>query len=198
MWLAVLMLFFSVSFAQQGASKAAKKANSDDEFNLLLDNSRPGKNHAELGKLSGTWNFQYPERSFVKGTLVRKSLYDGRFYTVEITGGKLQLPIADGKMKEDNFRSMQLEGFDNPKGQFFTTSINNHIGSDIEVQVGSYDAGKKEFTYTWTSELIRGIKTQNKRVLRIIDADHYKEEYYEQKAGKYVKSRELDYTKLNN
>jgi len=42
-------------------------------------------------------------------------------------------------MKEEPYQSMQLEGYDNPRKEFITTSVNNHIGSDVQYQVGRYD-----------------------------------------------------------
>ena len=84
--------------------------NNNDFMTQLLNFSRPGSNHAILGNLSGKWNFQDRKLSFVKGTIVRRAVYDGRFYIVETIGGKLQVPIADGKMKEDNYQEMRIEG----------------------------------------------------------------------------------------
>lgn len=170
----------------------------DSTFQQLLDYSRPGKNHALIGKLAGTWNFQDAKLSFVKGTLTRTPIYDGRFYRVDILGGKLQVPVADGKMKEENYQGMQMEGFDNGTMKFTTTSINNHIGSDIEVQTGTYDSTTKSFTYESETELIAGKKTHNRRILKMIDNNHYSEDYYEDQNGTMVKVRTLNYTKLNN
>jgi hypothetical protein len=99
------------------------------------------------------------------------------------------------KMKEDLYRSRELEGYDNTRMKFYTTSINNHIGSDIQMQIGRYDAAKKEFTYEWESELIKGQPKKNRRIVKILDSSHYIETYYEQQSGQYVKVRELDYTK---
>jgi hypothetical protein len=167
----------------------------DSTFQHMLDFSRPGNNHALLGNLSGKWAFQDEKLAFVKGTLIRMPIYNGRFYTVQITGGKLQVPVADGKMKEENYQEMQIEGYDNGQMKFVTTSINNHIGSDIELQMGIYDSTAKTFTYDWSSELIKGKKTQNRRILKITDNNHYSEEYYEIQNGALVKVRELDYTR---
>lgn len=182
----------------QNPSKATAPGNAkngNDAMSKMLDYSRPGSNHAILNQLAGTWSFQDAKLSFVKGTLIRKPIYNSRFYRVEITGGKLQVPVAEGQMKEENYQSMQIEGYDNPKMKFVTTSINNHIGSDIQLQTGTYDTAKKEFTYEWDSELIKGEVKKNRRVLKIVDKDHYIEEYYELKDGSYVKVRELDYTR---
>ena len=184
--------FFLVCFALIATSTFAQ----DSAFQKMLDFSRPGSNHALLESLAGTWNFQDAKLSFVKGILIRKPIYNGRFYTIEITGGKLQVPVADGKMKEENYHGMQIEGYDNGRMRFVTTSINNHVGSDIEMQMGTYDSTTKSFTYEWTSELIPQMKKQNRRVLKIIDNNHYTEKYYEYQNGAAVKVRELDYTRV--
>lgn len=194
--LILLILMPAFLMAQSKPADASKKEN--DVMTQLLDFSRPGENHAVLGLLSGTWAFQDAKLSFVKGTLVRKPIYNGRFYSVEITGGKLKVPVANGQMKEELYQGMQIEGYDNPAKKYVVVSVNNHIGSDIQEQAGIYDAAKKEFTYTWQDELLPGEKVENKRILKIIDKSHYIEEYYELQDGKDVKVRELDYTRTGD
>lgn len=191
---ACLSLFFVIGLTDGAMAQAPKQL---DTLAQLLDYSRPGTAHARLEKLAGTWSFQDAKLAFVKGTLVRKSIYNGRFYRVEMTGGKLPVPVAGGKMKDEFYQSMQIEGFDNPKKKYFTTCINNHIGSDIQMQTGIFDNAKQAFTYEWDDELIPGQIQKNRRVLTITDANHYKEEFYEMHDGAYVKARELDYTKLS-
>jgi hypothetical protein len=197
-----LILMFTVliqcipNLASAQESKT-KDSTEKDLMKQLLDFSRPGNNHNILNKLTGTWNFKDPRLAFVKGTLIRKAIYNGRFYTVEVTGGKLPVPVADGKMKEEQYQSMQIEGYDNPKMKFVTTSINNHIGSDIQVQTGTYDLLTHTFTFDWEDELVPGMKNKNKRILKIIDDSHYIEEFYEQQNGKDVKVRELDYERIS-
>ncbi|QEM02591.1 DUF1579 domain-containing protein [Mucilaginibacter rubeus] len=166
-----------------------------DTMDKLLDYSRPGQAHAALGKLAGTWSFQDARLAFVKGTLVRKPIYNGRFYSVEMTGGKLPVPVADGQMKEEFYQSIQIEGFDNPKMKYVTTSINNHIGSDIQMQSGNFDSAKQVFTYEWDDELIPGQIQKNRRILTINDASHYTEVFYELRNNEFVKVRELDFTR---
>jgi hypothetical protein len=189
------ILMHAHSYGQTTTSTPAS-ANKVDTMAQLLDLSRPGDHHLLLGAISGNWKFQDAKLAFVKGTLTRKPIYDGRFYLVEITGGRLPLPVADGKMKEDNYQCMQTEGYDNGRMAFVTSSINNHIGSDIQLQTGNYDPASKTFTYTWESELLRGQKLKNKRTLNITDADHYVEEYFEERNGKEKKVREIGYTRV--
>lgn len=178
-----VLFFFSFATAQ----------NSDME--KMLDYSRPGTAHALLGQLSGSWIFQDAKLAFVKGILVRKAIFNGRFYSVEITGGKLQIPIAGGQMKEDNYQCLQTEGFDNIRNKFYTASVNNHIGSDIQYQSGSCDSAKKRLIYEWESEIMPGRKIVNRRIISITDSNHYIEEYFELQGRKMLKVRELDYTR---
>lgn len=180
---------------KSAAGKTDSVVDKKAAFNKMLALSGPGKEHEVLARLAGTWAFQDAKLAFVKGTLVRKPMFEGRFYTVEITGGKLMIPVANGQMKEANYQGMQIEGYDNVKAAYVTTSMNNHIGSDIEFQIGSFDAGKNAFTYEWEEELLPGAKTKNRRVLTIKDADHYAEEYFELRNGEWAKVRELDYAR---
>ncbi|MET3978219.1 hypothetical protein ABIB62_000787 [Mucilaginibacter sp. UYP25] len=170
----------------------AKPENTD--MTIMLDLSRPGEMHEILSQLIGTWRFQDKKLAFVKGTLTRNSIYNDRFFNVEITGGKLQLPIRSG-MKEDNYHSFQLEGYDNVKKQFITISINNHIGSDIQEQTGNYDAAKKQLSYEWESSILPDKKMRNRRIITFVDGNHYIEEYFEFNKGTFEKVRELDYIK---
>lgn len=101
-------------------------------------------------------------------------------------------------MKEEFYSSQQTEGYDNVRQKFVMTSINNHTGSDIQFQTGTYDPATQQFTYYGESELIRGEIKKDKRVLKIIDATHYTEIYYEIKDGKDEKVRELDYEKTGD
>ncbi|MDB5146729.1 MAG: hypothetical protein JWQ57_749 [Mucilaginibacter sp.] len=187
-----LSFLFVIGLSAASMAQASKQT---DTMDKLLDYSRPGQAHAALGKLAGTWSFQDAELAFVKGTLVRKPIYNGRFYSVEMTGGKLPVPVADGKMKEEFYQSIQIEGFDNPKMKYVTTSINNHIGSDIQIQTGTFDQAKQAFTYEWDDELIPGQTNKNRRVLTINDANHYTEVFYDLRNNEFVKVRELDYTR---
>lgn len=188
-----IFIVFTMGF---GTPSIAQTGEQSDAMAKLLDYSRPGQAHDILGKLAGTWAaFQDAKLAFVKGTLVRKPIYNDRFYIVEITGGKLPVPVADGKMKEEFYQSMQTEGFDVPQNKYVTTSINNHIGSDIQMQTGTFDPAKQAFTYEWNDELIPGQPNKNRRVLTIIDSDHYTEVFYELRNNEFVKVRELDYTR---
>src|SRR5438552_2918498 len=82
----------------------------------MIELSKLNENHKLLASLDGTWNYTVkmwmsdpngkPQES--KGVAVRKSMMDGRFSTMDVTG-KMQMPGADGKMKDVTFKGMGLE-----------------------------------------------------------------------------------------
>ncbi|MCF0055118.1 DUF1579 family protein [Dyadobacter sp. CY356] len=184
---------FSQEIQKATVSDTARKRN--DDMKLMLAYSGPGKYHMLLDQLAGIWKFSDPKRPFVKGILTRTPIYDGRFYSIEITGGKLALPVADGKLQEGNYQNLLIEGYDNVKGKFVTISINNHIGSGIQMQEGTFDPNKKAFIYDWDEELVPGRIKSNRKILTILDNAHYLEEYYQQIGGQQVLTRTISFEK---
>lgn len=184
-----------IGYWAQAQIPAKAPANQQEAMTQLLDYSRPGPNHALLAILVGTWTFQDKKLPFVKGTVIRKSIFEGRFFWVEIIGGSLEIPVADGRMKVANYQGLEIEGYDNVKKSYVTTSINNHIGSNAAQQIGQYDAQTSLITYEWESELLPGVRQKKRKVLHLLDPDHYSEEYYEGQNGHPKKTRELLYTR---
>lgn len=194
-----------LSYAQEKENLSAK----ENTFNQRLDYSRPGKYHQLLGNLTGTWNFNgrhfsgHPDPDSNKvvmefrGSLLRKPFADGRFFIVELTGGKLQVPIQDGKMKEDNARNIETEGYDNVKNKFNITFINNHIGSSIIFSEGSYDSTANTIIFEWEDELVPGMKNKMYEYFIILNNNHYKLEYYRERDGKKIKATEINCTRAD-
>src|SRR5829696_4398759 len=110
----LVVLFATSTFAQNRKDTSISNVSSsgDDTFSKMLDYSRPGKYHQLLADLVGSWRFTGSHFDWVDsvtskvavklfGTAVRKSFANGRFFIVEATtGGKIQLPIQNGKMVE--------------------------------------------------------------------------------------------------
>jgi hypothetical protein len=169
-----------------------------------LDYSHPGRYHQILADLAGTWNFKgrhfsgnpNPDSNKViiefHGNLVRKPFANGRFFIVELTGdGKLQMPVQDGKMKEDNGRTIETEGYDNVKKKFVLTLIGNHVGSGIIFSEGSYDSTTKTISFESELELIPGMKIKVYEHFIILDNDNYRLEYYRERNGTTIKATEM-------
>ena len=109
----------------------------------MMELSKPGENHKLLADLAGTWTFTTkfwmnpdpnakPEES--KGTAVRKSMMDGRYSVMDVSG-KMQMPGPDGKKKEMTFKGMAIDAYDNVKNKFVSSWIDN-MGTGIMMSEG--------------------------------------------------------------
>src|SRR5205085_635815 len=113
------------------------------------------------------------------GTVVRKSFANGRFFFVDATAdSKIEMPIQDGKMKEANFQSNEIEGYDNVKKKFIRTLIFNNMGSNIVFFEGSYDSTARTITYDAEMELAPGMKQKLRIVYILHDKNHYQWNFY--------------------
>jgi|SRR6266498_2941398 len=168
----------------------------------MMELSKLNENHKLLADLVGTWGYTVkmwmnpdpnakPEES--KGTAVRKSMMDGRFFVVDVTG-KMEMPGADGKKKEMTFKGMGIDGYDNVKKKFVGTWMDN-MGTGVMMSEGDYDPATKTFTYASEYEAIPGMKTKIREVVKIVDKNHHTFEWYEDRGGKEVKTMEISYTR---
>jgi hypothetical protein len=168
----------------------------------MMELAKPGENHKLLADLAGTWTYNVkmwmnpdpnakPEES--KGTAVRKSMMDGRFFVMDVTG-KMEMPGPDGKKKEMTFKGMGIEGYDNVKQKFVSSWVDN-VGTGIMFSEGTYDPATKTFTYTGDYEAIPGMNQKIREVIKIADKDHHTFEWYEDRGGQEAKTMEISYTR---
>jgi hypothetical protein len=168
----------------------------------MMELNKPGENQKLLGNLAGTWNYTIkfwmnpdpnakPQES--KGTAVRKSIMNGRYFVVDVAG-KMQMPGPDGKKKDVDFKGMSIEGYDNVAKKFLATWIDN-MSTGIMMSEGTYDPATKTFTYTAEAEMMPGMKTKIREVIKIVDQDHHNFEWYETRNGQEAKTMEISYTR---
>ena len=74
-------------------------------------------------------------------------------------------------MKDMQFKGMGVEGYDNAKQKFVASWIDN-MGTGIQFSDGTYDPATKTFTYTSEIEMMPGMKTPVREVLKVTDKDH--------------------------
>jgi len=168
----------------------------------MMELSKLNENHKLLAGLDGSWSYNVkmwmnpdpnakPQES--KGTAVRKSMMDGRFFVMDVTG-KMDMPGPDGKKKEMTFKGMGIEGYDNVKKKFVGTWVDN-MGTGIMMSEGTYDPATTTFTYTGEYEAIPSMKQKIREVMKIADKDHMSFEWYEDRGGKEAKTMEISYTR---
>jgi hypothetical protein len=173
-----------------------------DMMKQMMELSKLNENHKLLETMAGSWTnnvtmWMNPDPSAppIKstGTAVRKPIMGGRYFRADFVG-KIPMPGADGKMKDVDFNGMSIEGYDNAKKKFVATWIDN-MGTGIMFMEGTYDPAAKAFTYTAEAEMMPGMKTKVREVVTLVDANHHKLEWFEDRGGKEVKTMEINYTR---
>lgn len=168
----------------------------------MMEMSKLNENHKLLSSLDGNWDYKIkfwmnpdpnakPQES--KGIATRKSIMGGRYVTMDVTG-QMQMPDEKGKMKEVTFKGMGIEGYDNVKKKFVASWVDN-MGTGIESTEGTYDPSTNSLTYTAEIEMMPGMKTQVREVLKIADKNHMNLEWFENQGGQERKTMEIAYTK---
>ncbi|PYJ20465.1 MAG: hypothetical protein DME92_09590 [Verrucomicrobia bacterium] len=198
----------STSPAGASSSSAAQPAasggqpNQQEMMKQMMEMSKLNENHKLLSSLDGNWNYTIkfwmnpdpnakPQES--KGTATRKSVMGGRYVMMDVSG-KMQMPGEDGKMKDVQFKGMGLEGYDNVKKKFIGSWIDN-MGTGIQFSEGTYDPATKTFTHTSEMEMVPGMKSQVREVLKVADNNHMMLEWYENQGGQEKKTMEINYTR---
>ena len=189
------------SSAPAGAPSAGQM-DPNEMMKQMMELAKLNENHKLLADLAGSWNYTVtmwmnpdpnakPETS--KGTAVRKSIMDGRYFVVDVTG-KMEMPGPDGKKKEMTFKGTAIEGYDNVKKKFIATWADN-MGTGVMMSEGTYDPATKTFTYTGEYEALPGMKQKIRETVKITDKDHHLFEWYEDRGGKEAKTMEIAYTR---
>jgi len=188
-----------------GTAPAAGQPSAADMEKMMqqmMEMGKPNENHKLLTGLDGNWDYtvkmwmdgdtsKKPQES--KGTAVRKSIMDGRFVEMDVTG-KMQMPGPDGKPKEMTFKGHGMEGYDNAKKKFVGTWMDS-MGTAIMMSEGTYDPATKSFTYISEMEPLPGMKIPVREVLKVTDNNHMSFEWYENQGGQEKKTMEINYTK---
>jgi hypothetical protein len=205
-------LIAAPSFAQSPAESPAAatgsaavpsgQPNPQEMMKQMMELSKLNENHKVLSSLDGNWNYTIkfwmspdpnakPQES--KGTAVRKSIMDGRYCVMDVTG-KMEMPGPDGQKKEMTFKGHAIEGYDNVKKKFVGSWIDN-MGTGIQFSEGTYDPTTKTFTYTSEMEPVPGVKSQVRELLKVTDNNHMTLEWYENQGGQEKKTMEINYTR---
>jgi hypothetical protein len=118
---------------------------------------------------------------------------EGRYFVANFTG-EMKMPGEDGKMKNFEFKGTSIDGYDNVQQKFVSTWCDN-MSTGIMMSNGTYDPTTKAFTYTSEMEMMPGMKTKVREVIKVVDADHHNLEWYENRGGQEVKTMEINYTR---
>ena len=173
--------------------------NEAEMMKQMMELAKLNENHKLLADLAGSWSTSVKmmepgkEPSVSKGSVTFKSIMNGRYFVGDHTGS-MKMPGADGKMKDFAFKGMSIDGYDNAKQKFISSWIDN-MGTGIFTFEGTYDPATKTFTYTGEMEMMPGMKTPVRSVIKATDKNHRSFEWYENRGGQEMKTLEIDYTR---
>ena len=189
---------------KEAANKEEKQPSEAEMMAMMMELAQPGPNHKLLANGVGTWTYAIkmwmnpdpsapPSES--SGTTITKEVMGGRYFISEHKG-KMQMPGPDGKLVDMDFNGIATDGYDNVKKKFMSSWIDN-MGTGIVISEGTYDASTKTFTYHAEFEMMPGMKTKVRQVLKIADKDHRTLEFFEDRGGQEVRTMEIKYTRKN-
>jgi len=104
------------------------------------------------------------------------------------------MPGPDGNLLDMEFNDISTDGYDNVKQKFVASWIDN-MGTGIVMCEGTYDAPAKTLTYHAEFEMMPGMKSKVRQVLKIVDKDHHTLEFFEDRGGTEVRTMEIKYTR---
>jgi len=207
---AVMLVKSSTSLGQTTSSSpsvatspVAAPSGPPDQAEMMKQMMEMGKlneNHKLLADSAGTWSYIvkfWPAPGAPvqesKGTATRKMIMNGRYLVGDYTG---VMPMAgpDGKMKPTTFKGMGLEAYDNVKKKFVATWMDN-MGTGIMMIEGTYDDATKTLTSTGEEEMMPGVKTPIREVIKYTDKNHMALEWFETQGGQEFKAMEINYTR---
>jgi len=186
--------------ASKPEAGSEKKPSAAEMMARMMEFAKPGENHKHLQELVGTWSYAVkwwmsPDAPPMEstGTTVSRSVMDGRYVISEHTGS-MQMPGDNGKMMDMAFKGMAVEGYDNVKKKYVSSWIDN-MGTGIMLSEGTYEPATKTLTYLAEYEVMPGVKTKARQVIKHLDKDHHTMAYFEDRGGKEIKVMEISYSR---
>jgi hypothetical protein len=189
---AFIALLAAVALLSGGRSPADDKKGAPDEkaaMEAMMKAAQPGEPHKGLAALAGSWEqtlkmWMDPSKppTESKGTCESKMILGDRYLEDKVTS-------EFGGMK---FLGQGLTAYDNLKKKYSFTWIDN-MGTGVSTATGSYDAGKKTYTYQGEeTDPISGKAYKTKMVTHVIDKDKYEMDMYRMEGDKEVKVMHID------
>jgi hypothetical protein len=163
------------------------------QMEAMMKAATPGEPHKNLEALAGSWDVT------VKMWMDPSRPPDESKATTEaqlIMGGRYLEEKVSGEFAGMKFLGQALKGYDNVRKVYTYVWIDNMGTGTSVASSGSYDGGKKTFTYAGEEvDPLDGKKVKTKSVLRVIDKDKYEIDMFREDGGKDVKVMHLDCTR---
>jgi hypothetical protein len=159
----------------------------------MMELMKPGKEHAQLGKMVGTWDatvtaWMKPGAppSVTKGVAIYTPVYDGRFVRADFSGDMMGQP----------FTGIGIDGFDRARG-VYTASWMDSMSTSMMFETGtSKDDGKTiEYSGEIGDCMAPGKTVKIRSIVSHTGDDAMTYTMYQTRDGKEAKSLEIAYTR---
>lgn len=160
------------------------------EEKAWMEAGMPGENHKLLEHFVGTWDVA---TTMYHGEEVMTS--KGKSQGESVLGGRYVADHFEGEMMGMRFQGMGVTGYDNVKKKFVSGWIDN-MSTGIFTHEGTYDAAKKEFTFTGSMPNPMGGEVKSRMTIVLDSADqHTMTMYHSAKEMPEMKVMQLVYTR---
>jgi hypothetical protein len=169
-----------------------KTFSQDETMKVWMEYMTPGKGHEMLAKGAGEWKsvikfWMAPgtEPQVSEGYAISEMILGGRYLQSKHSGSSFGMPLE----------GISVEGFDNAKGTFFSTWIDN-MGTGIMYLEGKYDDKTKTCLYEGTVfDPMTKKNTGVREVVKHLSDDHQIMEMYMVEPDGEFKSMEIEFTR---
>ncbi len=135
----------------------------------------PGPAHQELAKHVGDWTWELTSWP-TPGAPAQKS--SGTMSARTIMGGRYLVEDWNGTAMEMPFEGQAITGYDNAKGKYFSTWVDN-FGTGVMTSWGTRDDASRTMTMSGTfTDPMTGKDQTTRSVGREVDDDHFTFEMY--------------------
>jgi hypothetical protein len=167
-------------------------AQTDDNMKKWTDYMTPGKEHSNLAKMNGDWNYT---AKFWMDPSAPPQTSDGTATCEMLLGGRYMQMKVSGKMMVMDFNGIDVTGYDNGKKVYVSSWIDN-MGTGLMYMEGTYDDASKKVVYTGKMyDPMSGKDIVQKQTIKTIDDNNVLMEMYNVVDGKDVKSMEMNMVK---
>jgi hypothetical protein len=169
-----------------------KSFSQDDAMKVWMEYMTPSKGHEKLAKGVGEWKsiikfWMAPgtEPQISEGSAISEMILGGRYLQSKHTGTSFGMPLE----------GISIEGYDNAKGTYFSTWIDN-MGTGLMYLEGKYDE-KTETCHLGGTIFDPMTKKEIgvREVVRYLSDDHQIMEMYMVDAAGEFKSMEIEFTR---
>jgi len=168
------------------------KAQNNDDMQKYMDYMKPGKEHRDLAKMEGEWNFK---STMWMAPETQPQTSEGTATCEMILGGRYSQMKEKSTVMGMEFSGISITGFDNAKKVWVNCWIDN-MGTGMMYSEGIYDEATGKINFRGKEvDPITGMEQDFRETFKMNDDKTYTIEMFNTMDRKEYKSMEIVYTR---